>query len=392
MKNEKKKDVRRRYRRRVFYDIVASAVIACIAEAFVIVNINMATGFLRSSGYQSGLFDVQARELLIWLFIYTLIGIAVFSVSFLILQEHSIQYIGELSDAMGEISQGNLNIQLEIRGDDEFSQMASNLNRMAEDIQRLMDQERESERTKNELITNVAHDLRTPLTSVIGYLELLKNDTVLPAEKKKEYIRVTYNKAKHLEHLIEDLFGFTKLNYGKVTMNVSQVDILQLLTQLLDEFYPNFADSDMHYEIHSNVRSIPVNGDGNLLARLFENLIGNAIKYGREGKVVNVHAVLNGEVVTVSVINYGYVIPENEIRHIFDKFYRVDQALSISTGGTGLGLAIAKNIVEMHGGSIGARSDLNGTVFEVRLRTDFDIARENFLGTSDGGDRSPGKA
>lgn len=382
MKSEKK-DVRRRYRRRVFYDIVASAVIACIAEAFVIVNVNMVTGFLRRSGYQSSLLDTQARDIIVWLFIYTLIGIAVFSISFLVLQEHSIQYIGELSDAMGEISQGNLNIQLEIKGDDEFSQMASNLNRMAEDIRHLMERERESERTKNELITNVAHDLRTPLTSVIGYLELLKNDTVLPAEKKQEYVRVTYNKAKHLEHLIEDLFGFTKLNYGKVTMNVSQVDILQLLTQLLDEFYPNFTENDMHYEIHSNVRSIPLNGDGNLLARLFENLIGNAIKYGREGKVVNVSAILKESVVVISIINYGYVIPENEIQHIFDKFYRVDQARSSSTGGTGLGLAIAKNIVEMHGGSIEARSNLDGTVFEVRLRTDFDISRENFLSASD---------
>ncbi len=382
MKSEKK-DVRRRYRRRVFYDIVASAVIACIAEAFVIVNVNMVTGFLRRSGYQSSLLDTHARDIIVWLFIYTLIGIAVFSISFLVLQEHSIQYIGELSDAMGEISQGNLNIQLEIKGDDEFSQMASNLNRMAEDIRRLMERERESERTKNELITNVAHDLRTPLTSVIGYLELLKNDTVLPAEKKQEYVRVTYNKAKHLEHLIEDLFGFTKLNYGKVTMNVSQVDILQLLTQLLDEFYPNFTENDMHYEIHSNVRSIPLNGDGNLLARLFENLIGNAIKYGREGKVVNVSAILKESVVVISIINYGYVIPENEIQHIFDKFYRVDQARSSSTGGTGLGLAIAKNIVEMHGGSIEARSNLDGTVFEVRLRTDFDISRENFLSASD---------
>lgn len=386
MKSEKKKDVRSRFRRRVFYDIVASAVVTCIAEAFLIININMVTGFLQRSGYSAGLFDIQAREVLIWLFLYVLIGIAIFSVSFLVLQEHTIQYIGELSDAMSEVSQGNLNIQLEIKGDDEFSQMASNLNRMAEDIQRLMDREREAERTKNELITNVAHDLRTPLTSVIGYLELLKNDSVLPAEKKQEYVRVTYNKAKHLEHLIEDLFGFTKLNYGKVAMNVSRVDILQLLTQLLDEFYPNFSENDMHYEIHSNVRAIPLNGDGNLLARLFENLIGNAIKYGREGKVVNVHAVLNENVVTISIVNYGYVIPEQELLHVFDKFYRVDQARSSSTGGTGLGLAIAKNIVEMHGGTIEARSDLDGTVFEVRLRTDFDISRENFTGP-DGGER-----
>lgn len=374
----KKSDARSRFRRRVFYDIVASAVITCIAEAFLVVNIKMVTGFLWQNNYQSSLFDMQGRESLTWIFLYLLIGIVVFSISFLLLQENAIRYIGEISDAMEEISQGNLNAQLEVKGDDEFSQMAALLNKMAEDIQQLMDRERESERTKNELITNVAHDLRTPLTSVIGYLELLKNDTILPEEKRKEYIRITYNKAKHLEHLIEDLFGFTKLNYGKISMNVGQVDILQLLTQLLDEFYPNFAEHDMHYEIHSNVRSIPMNGDGNLLARLFENLIGNAIKYGSEGKVVNVGVRLEDTIVTISVINYGYVIPEQELAHIFDKFYRVDQARSSSTGGTGLGLAIAKNIVELHGGTIEARSNLDGTVFEVKLRTDFDIHKENF--------------
>ena len=377
MKN-KKKDARSRFRRRVFYDIVASAVITCIAEAFLVVNINMVAGFLRQNGYQSNMFSLQGREVMTWIFLYLLIGIAIFSVSFLLLQENAIRYIGEISDAMSEISEGNLNIQLEVKGDDEFSEMASLLNKMAEDIRQLMDRERESERTKNELITNVAHDLRTPLTSVIGYLELLKNDTILSDEKRQEYVRITYNKAKHLEQLIEDLFGFTKLNYGKISMNVERVDILQLLTQLLDEFYPNFAENDMHYEIHSNVRAIPMNGDGNLLARLFENLIGNAIKYGKEGKTVNVLANLSDNIVTISVINYGYVIPEQELSHIFDKFYRVDQARSSSTGGTGLGLAIARNIVELHGGTIEARSSLEGTVFEVKLRTDFDINKENF--------------
>lgn len=381
----KKKDARSRYRKRVLFDILASTIITCIAEIFLVVNINMVTVFLRQNGYPSHFFNIQSGEVITWILAYLFIGIAIFCVSFLILQENAIRYIGEISDAMDEIAEGNLNIQLEVKGDDEFSQMASQLNQMAEDIQQLMDRERESERSKNELITNVAHDLRTPLTSVIGYLELLKNDNVLSEEKKKEYVRVTYNKAKHLEHLIEDLFGFTKLNYGKISMNVTRVDLLQLLTQLLDEFYPNFADNDMHYEIHSNVSSIPMNGDGNLLARLFENLIGNAIKYGHEGKIVNVFTRLDDNVVTISVINYGYVIPEQELNHIFDKFYRVDQARSTATGGTGLGLAIAKNIVELHGGTIEARSDLNGTVFEVRLKTDFDINKENF-GNSLAGD------
>lgn len=134
----------------------------------------------------------------------------------------------------------------------------------------------------------------------------------------------------------------------------------------------------MHYEISSNVRAIPMNGDGNLLARLFENLISNAVKYGKEGKIIHVYTRLEEQVVTVSVVNYGYVIPEQDLAHIFDKFYRVDQSRTSSTGGTGLGLAIAKNIVELHGGTIEARSDLDGTVFEVKLRTDFDITKENY--------------
>ncbi len=374
----KKGDIRSKFRRRVLYDIVASAVITCVAEAFLVLNINIVTGFLRQNGYQSGLLGMRSADILTWIFLYLLIGIAIFCISFLLLQERVAKYIGEISDAMEEISDGNLNLSLEVKGDDEFAQMASSLNRMAEDIRDLMERERESERTKNELITNVAHDLRTPLTSVIGYLELLLADKVPSDEKRKEYLQVTYNKAKHLEHLIEDLFGFTKLNYGKISMKVTQVDIVQLLTQLLDEFYPNFSDSDMHYEIHSSERSILLNGDGNLLARLFENLIGNAIKYGKEGKIVNVYISRKDNIAVISVVNYGYVIPADELTHIFDKFYRVDQARSSSTGGTGLGLAIAKNIVEMHGGSIEARSDLNGTVFEVRLRTDFDVNRENF--------------
>lgn len=379
MKSKKRYDARSRFRRRVFFDIVASTVIACIAEIFLVLNLNMVTEYLRQNGYQLHILERQGEGILSWGVIYVIIGIAVFSISFLLLQENAIRYIGEISDAMEEIADGNLNIQLEIQGDDEFSQMASLLNQMAEDIGELMDRERESERSKNELITNVAHDLRTPLTSVIGYLELLKNETtMLPQDKRDHYVNITYQKAKHLERLIDDLFGFTKLNYGKISMNVSRVDVLQLLTQLLDEFYPIFAEHDMHYEIRSNMRAIPMNGDGNLLARLFENLISNAVKYGKEGKIVHVYARLEENVVTISVVNYGYVIQEQDLAHIFDKFYRVDHARTSSTGGTGLGLAIAKNIVELHGGTIEAHSDLEGTVFEVKLRTDFDITKENY--------------
>lgn len=310
--------------------------------------------------------------------LYLILGILLFSVTFMILQEPYIRYISRISEAVQNISEGDLNTVIDVIGDDEFSSMAANLNHMAADIKKLMEKERESERTKNELITNVAHDLRTPLTSIIGYLELLAGNQQVPADMQHKYIEIAYGKSRRLQKLLEDLFGFTKLNCGKIAMHVGQIDIVKLLGQLVEEAYPNFVEKGLSYDLQSNVPAKIINADGNLLARLFDNLIGNAIKYGADGKRVLVKIHAEGETVTVSVTNYGYVIPADELPLIFNKFYRVEQSRSSSTGGTGLGLAIAKEIVDMHGGTISVASDLNGTVFTVKLQVDFDVDKENF--------------
>lgn len=310
--------------------------------------------------------------------LYLIFGILLFSVTFMILQEPYVRYISRISEAVQNISEGDLNTVIDVIGDDEFSSMAANLNHMAADIKKLMEKERESERTKNELITNVAHDLRTPLTSIIGYLELLAGNQQVPADMQHKYIEIAYGKSRRLQKLIEDLFGFTKLNCGKIAMHVGQIDIVKLLGQLVEEAYPNFVEKGLSYDLQSNVPAKIINADGNLLARLFDNLIGNAIKYGADGKRVLVKIHAEGETVTVSVTNYGYVIPADELPLIFNKFYRVEQSRSSSTGGTGLGLAIAKEIVDMHGGTISVASDLNGTVFTVKLQVDFDVDKENF--------------
>ena len=310
--------------------------------------------------------------------LYLILGILLFSVTFMILQEPYIRYISRISEAVQNISEGDLNTVIDVIGDDEFSSMAANLNHMAADIKKLMEKERESERTKNELITNVAHDLRTPLTSIIGYLELLAGNQQVPADMQHKYIEIAYGKSRRLQKLIEDLFGFTKLNCGKIAMHVGQIDIVKLLGQLVEEAYPNFVEKGLSYDLQSNVPAKIINADGNLLARLFDNLIGNAIKYGADGKRVLVKIHAEGETVTVSVTNYGYVIPADELPLIFNKFYRVEQSRSSSTGGTGLGLAIAKEIVDMHGGTISVASDLNGTVFTVKLQVDLDVDKENF--------------
>ncbi len=376
--NGKKRDLSHSYHTRVVTNIVYSTLVACLIDGFLVMNLTMLAKYAKRSDQSGALLTLIAQSDVVVVLVYALIGILVFAVTFLLLQEKSAAYIERISDAIERISDGDLNTKVEVLGDDEFSSMALNLNKMVDDIRCLMDKERESERTKNELITNVAHDLRTPLTSIIGYLELLSGKVVLPPDMQKKYIDIAYSKSKRLEKLIEDLFGFTKMNYGKLAMHVSQVDIVKLLGQLLEESYPNFANKGLSYELQSNVPAKIITADGNLLARLFDNLIGNAIKYGAEGKHIVVKVMAAEDTVQVSVTNYGHVIPAAELPLIFEKFYRVEQSRSTNTGGTGLGLAIVKNIVEMHGGTITVTSDLNGTVFLVTLHVDFDVDKEHF--------------
>ncbi|MGC6177677.1 sensor histidine kinase [Lacrimispora sp. 38-1] len=373
-----KNDINRRFHTRVIANIFYSAIVTVLIEIFLVTNVSLIASYMRSTQKDNVFLEMLTSFDVVVILIYVVFGIGIFAVTFLLLQEKSMRYIGRISDAMQRISEGDLNITVDLEGDDEFSVMAASLNKMVGDLRDLMDKEREAERTKNELITNIAHDLRTPLTSIIGYLELLSKEGAIDQEVQKKYIGIAYVKTKRLEKLIEDLFGFTKLNYGKISMNVTKVDVIKLLSQLLEEFYPSFMDKNLSYELQSNVPIQIVSADANLLARLFDNLINNAIKYGADGKriLVKVHG---GEgLVSIQVVNYGYVIPEEELPLIFNKFYRVEQSRSTNTGGTGLGLAISKSIVDMHGGTIDVTSDLSGTVFTVKLKTNFDVNKENF--------------
>lgn len=301
-----------------------------------------------------------------------------FALVFMLFQNRQVLYLKKIVAAMGEISKGNLDVDVPVEGDDEFAQLAASLNIMADDIQTLIAKERATEQSKNELITNVAHDLRTPLTSILGYLELLEANHNIDEETRQKYIGIACNKARQLQHLIEELFGFTKLSYGKLAVTIDRVDIVKLLEQLIDEFYPVFEKNEMECLFTPQVSSLIMNGDGKLLARLFDNLLNNAVKYGREGKFIRVELTCEEQVVIISVTNFGYVIPEQEIPLLFNKFYRVEQSRSSSTGGTGLGLAIVKNIAQLHGGTVECTSTLHGTTFTVKLPTDFDVNKERF--------------
>lgn len=295
-------------------------------------------------------------------------GIAIFTLYFLILTKKFSVYLKQIVNGINKISQGDLSARIYINDEGEFGIIGKRLNSMAEDIQTLMENERKSEKVKNDLITNVAHDLRTPLTSVIGYLDLTIREPDMDTEKRKKYIQVAYDKALRLEKLIGDLFSFTKFNSEEIKLHLTEIDIVKLMEQMMDEFYPSFQDAGLKFDFSTDCESAVVLADGDLLARAFSNLISNAVKYGKDGKRLRVRVTQNESNVKVAVINYGEVIPQKDLGHIFDRFYRVENSRNLETGGTGLGLAIAKRAVLLHGGTINASSTLEGTVFEITLK------------------------
>lgn len=295
-----------------------------------------------------------------------LIGLISFSTYFMLLTRQFGRSIDSINQGIKELSRGNFGLTIPIDGNDELTEIARNLNKMAVDIRNIMESERNTEYKKNELITNVAHDLRTPLTSILGYLEIVSTKQ-LSEEDRTRYIEIAYNKSKRLEKLIEDLFTYTKLEFGSVALHLGMVDIVKMMEQMLEEFYPSFYEYGLEYHFETTEKTIMIEADGALLARAFGNLIGNAIKYGKDGKNVNVHIDATASKVTISIINYGEIIPQSDIEKIFEKFYRVDSSRNEERGGTGLGLAIAKNIITMHNGQIGVRSNLDGTVFDIIL-------------------------
>lgn len=306
------------------------------------------------------------------LLLYLLFGIVTFSITFIFLEKKRNNYIEDIYVGIEKMSNGDLTNKLDVYGDDELSMMAFNINIMQDTINKLIISEKESEKSKNELITNIAHDLRTPLTSIIGYIEILVNNINVSEEKKRDYLNIVYEKSKKLEVLIEDLFSFTKMNYGdELVVKKERIDLIVLLKQLIAELYPLFEKNRIECDLQTNIDKLYMNLDPKLIVRLFENLINNAIKYGKDGKNIIIKVKKNQSLdnVDISVINFGKLIPNESIKKIFDKFYRVDNSRTSETGGTGLGLAIAKSIVELHSGSISVKSDLDGTEFKVTFST-----------------------
>jgi len=219
---------------------------------------------------------------------------------------------------------------------------------------------------KNDLITYLAHDLKTPLASVIGYLSLLDEAPDMPPEQKAKYVGIALKKAYRLEELINEFFDITRFNLQSIVLNNGKIKLAFMLQQMTDEFYPMLTPQGKQVSMHVPDDLI-LAGDADKLARVFNNILKNAIAYCYENSVIDITACQEEGSTVITFTNHGDPIPVQKLNTIFEKFYRMDSARSTNTGGAGLGLAIAKEIVTAHGGTITAESSAEHTVFTVKL-------------------------
>ncbi|MDE7182986.1 MAG: HAMP domain-containing histidine kinase, partial [Lachnospiraceae bacterium] len=221
-----------------------------------------------------------------------------------------------------------------------------------------------AEQRKNDLIVYLAHDLKTPLTSVIGYLTLLRDEPQISPELRCRYTGIALEKAERLESLINEFFDITRFNLTTPTLEKEQIHLSRMLEQLASEFHPILAERELRWRLKI-MSDIMLVGDADKLARVFDNLIRNAANYSYVGTEICLCAQTEADIVKIMRKNHGNTIPPDTLDHIFEQLYTADASRSSATGGAGLGLAIAKEIVELHGGAITAASANESTIFIV---------------------------
>ncbi len=235
---------------------------------------------------------------------------------------------------------------------------------LEQELEMVKKEAEEEQKRKKDLVAFLAHDLKTPLTSVVGYLTLLWDKPELPGEERRKFTAIALDKARRLEELLGEFFDISRMELQNEPQELAEVQLTVLLEQVADEFYPILQEKQLTLSL-SVEEKLTVTGDGEKLARVFDNVLRNAVSYSTPGGQVRLDARRENGKVVVTISNQGLGIPEGELANIFDKFYRLDAARSSATGGAGLGLAIAKEIVEHHGGTISAESTGHETTFRI---------------------------
>ena len=289
--------------------------------------------------------------------------IVLFLIFYNLLIKRMLHYLGSVEAAIDSIQKeddGPLNLVPELKPlEDKLLALRATMKRKEKETAI-------SEQKKNDLVVYLAHDLKTPLTSIMAYLTMLDERKNMAEEDRQKYIHVTLEKASRLRELINEFFEITRFNLQDVVLEKEQLNLSMMLEQLADESYGVLEERYLTCSVRAD-DDLMVMGDPDKLARVFDNLLRNAIAYSYTDTEIQIEARSRGLDIVITFRNQGHEIPEQKLKTIFEKFYRVDNARSSQTGGSGLGLSIAKRIVELHGGTIEASSDWEHTTFTVVL-------------------------
>lgn len=296
-----------------------------------------------------------------WIFIIPIIWMVSIAILLYRTMKKGFSYISDLKNAANQLFDKNIEY---ITLPSELQDIETSLNHLKYESEKNERLARENEQRKNDLIVYLAHDLKTPLTSVIGYLELLKESPDLPISQRAKYTDITLEKAYRLEDLMNEFFEVARFNDTQIVLMKKNLNLKLMLEQIVDEFYPITNEQDKCITINCD-ENITIYADPDKLSRVLNNVIKNAITYSFENTTIKISATLENDLININIENEGYTIPKDKLDLIFDKFYRLDSSRGTSNGGAGLGLAIAKEILNLHGGNISATSIDNITTFTL---------------------------
>lgn len=337
---------------------------------FMIVNQEISN----NPGLQNGIFQIKMSlflgptDLQIWswggLFTLMMIIADCVIVYWRLMRRYRQMQLRHVIAELHYIASGHFDHRIPFKLSGQMQRVVESVNSLVDSTINAMEEERRIERSKDELVTNVSHDIRTPLTSIIGYLGLIENKQYNNDEELLQYTHTAFLKANQMKSLVDDLFEYTKVRQAGVTLNIVPLDIGAMLEQVAASYELEANKKGMAIHVDVPAKPLVIEADGEKLARVFNNLVSNALKYGAGGKNIYLKAMLvSKKELKVTIANDGEQIPQKSLEQVFDRFYRAESSRSRETGGSGLGLAIAQGIVERHHGYIYVTSDAELTEF-----------------------------
>ena len=358
----------------LFGEGVITVILLLLLNLSIIILINLAV--LNDPRLENGIFFLKktitfANGMHLWswqrLFIsFMLVGDAIV-VYWRLIRRYRQMQLRHVIDELHYIADGHFDHRIPFVVKTDLQKVIDSINALVDSTVASMEEERQIEQSKDDLITNVSHDIRTPLTSIIGYLGLLKSSEL--NEDQTKYIQIAYDKALQMKALAEDLFEYTTLRSSTNNKLVlTPLHVNSMLEQVAAGFELEAEKKNIAFNVVTRPRDLVIDADAKMIVRMLNNLISNALKYGRGATEINLIAnKVNNEFVELRVENNGEQIPKKSLQKIFDRFYRVESSRNLKTGGTGLGLAITKSIVDLHGGYIKCQSTAELTSFIIQL-------------------------